>query len=506
MTRYEMLDKIGAGGMAEVFRGKAVAAGGFEKPVAIKRILPHLSKDARFVDMLIAEAKVLAHLRHRNIVQIFDVGLGSDGQYFLVMEYLDGTDLGALQEKLEGRGKRLPMHLAVHVCADVCEALEHAHRVKGPDGEPLRLVHRDVSPSNVLISWNGEVKLTDFGIAKRREEQTGHGGVRGKFAYISPEQSANAHVDARSDVFSLGIILYELVLGRRLYSSMRDVEGLRALRAGKVAPPSSIDPTIDPDLETIIMRALALQPDDRFASAGEFGNILRKYRYTALSGGDPAKELSDVLRGVAPRAENLAEELVDEPTAVVRISTAAGFTADNPRSFADARAMLEAFEEEETRAMSMPGLSSMLGAQPVADLPDAETRLLDTRRTEPQGARPPPIPDRPAPPPAAIAGPSPARAATPTVRELFYQGELLDRDTPSPRPRSATEPPPGRPRRGNLVLMVLAAVVVAAMSFIVAATLLGGDRDRAIAPDAGVLAPAEPGPAAPSEPAPEPTD
>jgi eukaryotic-like serine/threonine-protein kinase len=490
MTRYELLDKIGAGGMAEVFRGKAVAAGGFEKPVAIKRILPHLSKDERFVDMLIAEAKILAHLRHRNIVQIFDVGLGSDGQYFLVMEYLEGTDLGALQEQLESRGKRLPVHLAVHVCAEVCEALEHAHRVKGPDGEPLRLVHRDVSPSNVLISWNGEIKLTDFGIAKRREEHTGHGGVRGKFAYISPEQSANAHVDARSDVFSLGIILYELVLGHRLYSSMRDVEGLRALRAGNVQKPSEVDRNIDPELEGIILRALALRPDDRFATAGDFGSTLRKYRYTALTGGDPAKDLADILRRSAPRSE----EMVEEPT-VVRISTAAGFTADNPRSFADARALLDAFEEEETRAMSAPGLSSMLGARPMTDLSDAETRLLDTRRNEPQGSRPPPIPDPVAAPPRPVRTPPPItlppsleRAATPTVRELFYQGELLDRDTPGPgTARAATDAPDERtrPRRGNLVLMALAAVVVAAMSFIIAATLLGRDRDPAVAPDAG---------------------
>ena len=192
--------------MAEIFRGKAVAAGGFEKPVAIKRILPHLSQDKRFVELLIAEAKVLSLLKHRNIVQIFDVGLGDDGQYFLVMEYVDGKDLGAVQKGNEVKRRRMPFDLALHIGAEICEALEHAHSAKAPDGKPMSLVHRDVSPSNVLLSRAGEVKLTDFGIAKRAEqEQTGTGGVRGKFAYISPEQARNEHIEPRSDVFSVAI-------------------------------------------------------------------------------------------------------------------------------------------------------------------------------------------------------------------------------------------------------------------------------------------------------------
>ena len=154
--------------MAEIFRGKAVAAGGFEKPVAIKRILPHLSQDTRFVELLIAEAKILSLLKHRNIVQIFDVGLGDDGQYFLVMEYVDGKDLGAVQKGNEVKRRRIPFDLALHIGAEICEALEHAHSAKAPDGKPMSLVHRDVSPSNVLLSRAGEVKLTDFGIAKLR--------------------------------------------------------------------------------------------------------------------------------------------------------------------------------------------------------------------------------------------------------------------------------------------------------------------------------------------------
>ena len=235
MTRYELLDRIGVGGMAEIFRGKAVAAGGFEKPVAIKRILPNLSQDRRFVELLIAEAKVLSLLKHRNIVQIFDVGLGDDGKYFLVMEFVDGKDLGAVQRALEAKRRRIPFDLVLHVGAEICEALEHAHVSRGPDGRPMSLVHRDVSPSNVLLSRAGEIKLTDFGIAKRAEQDATHGGgVRGKFAYISPEQARNEHLDPRSDVFSVGILMWELLCNRRLFSGLDDLAALRAVREGSI--------------------------------------------------------------------------------------------------------------------------------------------------------------------------------------------------------------------------------------------------------------------------------
>src|SRR3954469_25138961 len=240
--------------MAEIFRGKAVAAGGFEKPVAIKRILPHLSADARFVELLIAEAKVLSLLKHRNIVQIFDVGLGDDGKYFLVMEYVDGKDLRAVQTGIEVRRRRMPFDLALHIGAEICEALEHAHAARAPDGKPMGLVHRDISPSNVLLSRAGEVKLTDFGIAKRAEqEQTRGGAVKGKFAYISPEQARNEHLDPRSDVFSVGILLWELIANRRLFSGLPDIEALRAVREGNVPRLGEIDPRLSSEIDALIM-------------------------------------------------------------------------------------------------------------------------------------------------------------------------------------------------------------------------------------------------------------
>jgi len=326
MARYELVERIGMGGMAEIYRGKAIAGGGFEKPVAIKRILPHLSQDKRFVELLITEAKTLSSLRHRNIVQIYDVGLGDDGQYFLVMEYVDGTDLGALYESCEKRGRRLPISVALHVAGEVCEALDHAHRARGPGGEPLGLVHRDVSPSNVLLSRSGEVKLTDFGIAKRTEEVTGHGGVRGKFAYISPEQAHNTHVDGRSDVYSVGIMLYELVTGSRLFSDLPDFDALRAVREGRTRRPRDVDPAIDPELDRIVMTALAHRAEDRYPNAASFGAQLRSYRYAVVSAAaDPAVDISRMVDEMGGRQPVESAPAARKPT-FVRISTVAGFS------------------------------------------------------------------------------------------------------------------------------------------------------------------------------------
>jgi len=369
VTRYELLDRIGVGGMAEIFRGKAVAAGGFQKPVAIKRILPHLSQDRRFVELLIAEAKVLSLLKHRNIVQIFDVGLGDDGQYFLVMEFVDGKDIGSVQRALEAQRRRMPFDLVLHIGAEICEALEHAVTSRGPDGKPMSLVHRDVSPSNVLLSRAGEVKLTDFGIAKRAEQDATHGGaVRGKFAYISPEQARNEHLDPRSDVFSVGILLWELLCGRRLFSQLGDLEALRAVRDPRIQRPSEIDRTLPAAIDEIVMTALARDKQRRFPSAGALGTKLRSLRYSLDSTvGDPATELAKIIDSteqieressppatihrVMPRNEFEASEAT-----VIRIQTADAFSArDSEASVSAARAVIDRFEDEETRLAQLSG-------------------------------------------------------------------------------------------------------------------------------------------------------
>ena len=470
VTRYELLDRIGVGGMAEIFRGKAVAAGGFEKPVAIKRILPHLSQDKRFVELLIAEAKILSLLKHRNIVQIFDVGIGDDGQYFLVMEYVDGKDVGAVQKGNEVKRRRMPFDLALHIGAEICEALEHAHSAKAPDGKPMSLVHRDVSPSNVLLSRAGEVKLTDFGIAKRAEqEQTGTGGVRGKFAYISPEQARNEHIEPRSDVFSVAILIWELVTNRRLFSGLGDLEALRAVREAQVPKPSDIDGRLPPEIDKLLMAALARDPKRR-PTAGQFGEQLRGLRYSLESTvGDPATELGKIIDEAEQViresqqliAQNLrpstgafqfeppSEQSGSEHT-VIRIHTADVFSQKDKdgRGMAAVRQVIDRFEEEETRQAQLSG---------------EQLRLLrGARRESSEMTVPPPRPDgrnrRPTDEPTVARAPMHSEEVSTiagrgiSAAVSAFDGEEAtrlvaptNRRTPAPervKPRAATMPPP----------------------------------------------------------------
>jgi serine/threonine-protein kinase len=468
VTRYELLDRIGVGGMAEIFRGKAVAAGGFEKPVAIKRILPHLSQDKRFVELLIAEAKVLSLLKHRNIVQIFDVGLGDDGQYFLVMEYVDGKDLGAVQRGLEVRRRRMPFDLALHIGAEICEALEHAHSARAPDGKSMSLVHRDVSPSNVLMSRAGEVKLTDFGIAKRAEsEATGHGAVRGKFAYISPEQARNEHLDPRSDVFSVGILLWELIANRRLFSGLGDMEALRAVREAQVPRLRDADSRLTPEIDALIMSALSRDARGR-PTAGQLGAKLRTLRYALdVTVGDPATELAKII-DTAEEVERQSSLRHPTPPArldfegteatVIRIHTADEFSMhDNAgASMARARQVIDRFEEEETR-QAMLSRDQMAFLRSNAPRDSAELTSTAEPPLPLPGVRP--WPRRPADEPSRGREPLSSEDMptylpdTPVGANQPFEGDeatlLLPptmRRTPVPervaRPRLATQPPP----------------------------------------------------------------
>jgi serine/threonine-protein kinase len=467
VTRYELLDRIGVGGMAEIFRGKAVAAGGFEKPVAIKRILPHLAQDERFVELLIAEAKVLSLLKHRNIVQIFDVGLGDDGKYFLVMEYVDGKDLGAVQRGLEARRWRLPYDLVLHVGAEICEALEHAHSARAPDGKPMSLVHRDVSPSNVLLSRAGEVKLTDFGIAKRAEQEaTGHGAVRGKFAYISPEQARNQHIEPRSDVFSVGLLLWELVTNRRLFSGLGDMEALRAVREAKVPRPREFDAQVSPEIDALIMSALSPEPRGR-PTAGQLCARLRTLRYSLeVTVGDPATELAKTIEAAEEyeresakhAAPSRAEFELSEAT-VIRIHTADAFSTDEDGpGLARARAVIDRFEEEETRQsrlsrdqMAFLRANAERDSEELAQAVDPPLPGLAPRRAsdEMTRAREPVIDDLAMtfPP-----GGAPDDASDPGDSGEHFEAQATrllppDRRTPLPerQPRPATAPPVAMP-------------------------------------------------------------
>lgn len=237
--RYEVVGLLATGGMAEILLGRLAGPSGFSRPVVIKRILPHLARDRRFRDMLIDEARVVARIAHPNVVAVSELG-SEDGELFLVMEYLEGESLGSLMRRLFTRGETLDPALACHVIAETAAGLHAAHELTDAAGRPLELVHRDVTPQNVFVTYGGEIKLLDFGIAKAadRSTRTETGMVKGKFAYMSPEQCLGKPLDRRSDLFSLAILLYELTTGRRLFKCASELLTFRAICELPIVPPS----------------------------------------------------------------------------------------------------------------------------------------------------------------------------------------------------------------------------------------------------------------------------
>ncbi|WNG16496.1 serine/threonine-protein kinase [Cystobacter fuscus] len=277
--RYNLLTRLAVGGMAEIWLARQAGPQGFEKFVAIKRILDSLSSDADFVSMFLDEARLAAQLNHPHIVQIIDLG-EEEGAYYIAMEYLPGENLASIARACTRQNKQLPMTHAVRIIAHAAEGLAYAHAKLGPDGALLGIVHRDVSPQNILVTYEGVVKVLDFGIAKAatRESQTMAGQVRGKAAYMSPEQARGQPLDARSDIFSLGIVLFELVTGTRLFPSMEPLGAMNAL-AGETPLPVAHErnPSVPESLSRIIGRALARNPGQRYISARHFQAALEEW-------------------------------------------------------------------------------------------------------------------------------------------------------------------------------------------------------------------------------------
>jgi serine/threonine protein kinase len=267
---YQLLERVAVGGMAEVFRAKRTGVEGFEKVVAVKRILSHLSDNKEFVDMFIDEAKMVAGLAHPNIAQIFDLGR-HDKNYWIAMEYVHGRDLRTIIRRARERGLKIPLDISTFIVSKVCAALEYAHRKKDDKGQPMLIVHRDISPQNILISFEGDVKLTDFGIAKAasKASTTDKGALRGKLLYMSPEQAWGKPMDKRSDVFSLGIVFYEMLTEQKPFLGTSETSILETVRECRVPPPTTINDKIPEKLERVVMKALERDPEVRYQDAGE---------------------------------------------------------------------------------------------------------------------------------------------------------------------------------------------------------------------------------------------
>ncbi|MBI5508411.1 MAG: serine/threonine protein kinase [Deltaproteobacteria bacterium] len=265
---YSLLEQIGVGGMAEVFLARHSGVEGFEKEIVIKRIRPHLSAIPSFVNMFLGEAKLAAQLNHPNIVQIYDLGKIKDS-FFIAMEYVPGRDMSAVIPKSKATAIPFPVEYALKIASNVCEALYFAHTKADALGMPLHIVHRDVSPENIRVAWTGTVKILDFGIAKAATQlhETKAGEIKGKLIYMSPEQVMGKDVDHRSDIFSLGVVLYEWFTGLKLFSGENDLAIMNNIIEGKIYPPSYFRDDIPAEVESILMKALEKEPKRRYANA-----------------------------------------------------------------------------------------------------------------------------------------------------------------------------------------------------------------------------------------------
>ncbi len=276
---YALLDRVAIGGMAEVFKAKKTGVEGFEKVVALKRILPHLSDNKEFLDMFVDEAKMVAGLTHPNIVQIYELDR-IEKSYYIAMEYVHGRDLRTIMRRAREKGLRMPLDLSLRVVSQVCAALEYAHRKKDDRGRPMEIVHRDVSPQNILISFEGDVKLVDFGIAKAatKASNTDRGALRGKLLYMSPEQAWGRPIDRRSDVFSLGIVLYEMVTETKPFiGAGTELTILELVRQCVITPAREVNPRVPEALDRVIMKALARDPAERYQDAGQMQRGLERF-------------------------------------------------------------------------------------------------------------------------------------------------------------------------------------------------------------------------------------
>jgi eukaryotic-like serine/threonine-protein kinase len=319
--KYLLLRQLAIGGMAEVYLARQSGPAGFEKECVIKRILPSLAVDQQFVNMFLDEARIAARLSHPNIVQIFDLGSIGEGDYFLAMEHVHGVDMQQIEEAEHSRGGRIPLAIAVRICSNVAEGLEHAHRATDARGNPLGLVHRDVTPSNVIVSFDGVAKILDFGIAKAvaKKGRTEVGVIKGKIPYMSPEQVQGESLDSRSDVFSLGTMLYELTTGHKPFDGEGPADLSMKILHDEPAPPEFYVEHYPRGLTEVVQRAMSKRPAERWQSARDLHEALEEFLLQSgirTTSHDVAAYLDGLFPGLrdkarAEAAESLPVEVTD---------------------------------------------------------------------------------------------------------------------------------------------------------------------------------------------------
>lgn len=330
LGKYELMEKLGAGGMAEVYKARLTGVEGFQKIVVVKKILPGYSRNQSFIDMLVAEAKLTSVLQHPNVVSIFELHHTDDNQFYMAMEYVDGQDLLKILARCAERRIRVPVEIACHIVSEICSGLHYAHNARDIYGNPLNIIHRDVSPSNIIVSTDGHVKIMDFGVAKARTEDSrgSRHVLRGKLGYMAPEQVKGEEIDHRSDLFSLGIVLFEALTLKRLFLGKTDLETLVNIREANIEKKFAKYPYLDPDIQEILRHALAREPEMRFSTALEFQNVLNDLlfrRGVRIDSTRVAAFLNMVFpQGAAP------SEAPQTPRAVRAVESLAEDTADRP--------------------------------------------------------------------------------------------------------------------------------------------------------------------------------
>ena len=415
--KYKLTERLAVGGMAEVFLGTIEGAAGFTKVMVIKRLHPQYSRDSAFIQMLIDEARLTSQLNHGNICQVYDLGQ-EEGSYFMAMEYIAGEDVRTLQDHCRRAGDAFPIAAAVFIVSETLAGLDYAHRKEGQDG-PLGIIHRDVSPQNILISYEGEVKVIDFGIAKARTRmvKTEAGVIKGKFRYMSPEQASGLEVDHRTDIFAAGVVLYELLAGETHSLNLPDTEVLRRMRAAEFEPLRRRRSDIPGKLEKIVHKALKRKPSQRYATSAEFRAALTGF-LQSMRVSFTSAELAGLMRKIfgderRKRRSGSFSSVLDRVSA-----STAGRRASGSRSSGVSTGRLpgpltatgtEQLDDEEEVEISTSALVDL-------DM-DSTPAPMTTRPTGGSAARQPEIP-QPAEPPARTQpmDPQPAQAQQPQAR------------------------------------------------------------------------------------------
>lgn len=411
--RYHVIERIAAGGMAEVYRGESAGIEGFRKKVAIKRVLPKLSANREFINMFLDEARLGAYLSHSKCVQVFDIGEGG-GAHFIVMEFVDGADLKEVQEYLAKHGQRMPIHVACRIAMDVAEGLAYAHSACDHTGQSLDIVHRDISPHNVLITRHGEVKLVDFGLAKASSHLTDEDEdiVKGKFGYLAPEVTHGARADKRVDIFAAGILLWEMLTGRRLFHGATDIETFKLVRASEIPDPRQFRPEIPDGVVAVTLKALARDPDQRYLNGDA---LARDLSLVLVSLGQPVtyEDIGLLVRRAAD--ERAARRPVTDASAMMGdliIDALHDFSGGGTEhSFSGSSKLGTPGVEVQSGVgfedPSQWGLDSLFEE---ASAPAAAPRPPTPAAEPAPAARQPPPPRRPPPPSTGAAAPEPAAA------------------------------------------------------------------------------------------------